>query len=299
MSQFRWSYLSPQGKQHVVGVFHGPRTGHLMIYVNAKIVQVDFKVFKDTSYSFFIDEELCEIVLTKKDGRFHYDFKINKEVDTPLNRHRRQFDKVNRNRIIGLFAGLAVFITMAILFGNYQKEKRAQEEAAKVEEIILNKSTILFGEIYSVVILGDKANVTYSFLFEGNEYLRRNEFDLGDYQDYSNGIPLRKGDEFKIKYFPRNGNSFIQLDQITERQMNNFVLRAAEKEKWFHEELSDSEILCRVNCAYQLKGMDGLADFYFQDKSETENPTHNEITYKRLVRDLPFQQAFIENCTPK
>jgi hypothetical protein len=66
MAQHKWSFISHSGKQYLVGVFHGAKTGHLLIYINSKIVQIDFKVYEDALYSFFIDEELCEVSVKRK-----------------------------------------------------------------------------------------------------------------------------------------------------------------------------------------------------------------------------------------
>jgi len=44
-----------------------------------------------------------------------------------------------------------------------------------------------------------------------------------------------------------------------------------------------------------MNGIAALADFYFQDKSEDENPAHNENTYKRLIRSVKFKQD-AEKC---
>jgi hypothetical protein len=55
-------------------------------------------------------------------------------------------------------------------------------------------------------------------------------------------------------------------------------------------------VACMVDLAFELKGVKGFADFYFQNTSPTENPNNNLLTYKRLVRDLPFQKKFKERC---
>ena len=58
-----------------------------------KILIIDFKVRETKSYSFFIDEELCEINITRTNDKFIYTFEINKTVQTPLNAKRKKREK--------------------------------------------------------------------------------------------------------------------------------------------------------------------------------------------------------------
>ena len=117
LNHHNWIFLDEQGGRHKVGIYHGPGTGNLMIYCNAKIVLIDFLVKKPKTYSFFINEEFCEIVLhEEEDKRFTYEFKINKKVDTPLNkmRHARELKYMTYTIILLalflLFLGIIVFL---------------------------------------------------------------------------------------------------------------------------------------------------------------------------------------------
>ena len=47
---------------------------------------LDFRVLKSKEYSFFIDDELCELTIEKKGDHFFYSFEFNRKADTPLNR---------------------------------------------------------------------------------------------------------------------------------------------------------------------------------------------------------------------
>ena len=51
-----------------------------------------------------------------------------------------------------------------------------------------------------------------------------------------------------------------------------------------------------VEVAFKLKGIQGIADFFFQNTPEAENPNNNSNTYKRLIRDVPFQEEMNKNC---
>ncbi len=90
MSQFTWTYIGDNGALHRVGLFHGDNTGHLMIYCNTRIVVIDFGVTTSKNYSFFINDELCDIAIEENDGKFSYGFKVDEITDTPRNRGRRK-----------------------------------------------------------------------------------------------------------------------------------------------------------------------------------------------------------------
>ena len=66
MAQIGWVYLDNYGGRHRVGLYHGDQTGHLVIHCNLRVVQIDFSVRDTKRYSFFIEDELCEIDIVKE-----------------------------------------------------------------------------------------------------------------------------------------------------------------------------------------------------------------------------------------
>ena len=74
MSECRWTYYDPSGGRQTLGLYHGDRSGHVMIYLNEKVVLVDFKVHHSKSYSFMVNENLLKLNLDKKNGKFKYKF---------------------------------------------------------------------------------------------------------------------------------------------------------------------------------------------------------------------------------
>lgn len=93
MSQLNWTVLDDFGRKYDVGLYHGDASGHLMVYCNANVMIIDFNVFKDKKYSFYLGEELCELNVNKKAGQFSYGLIKNNDVDTPLNQKRKEIDK--------------------------------------------------------------------------------------------------------------------------------------------------------------------------------------------------------------
>ena len=81
----------------------------------------------------------------------------------------------------------------------------------------------------------------------------------------------------------------------TEKQIARYTNRAVEKQARLSPKQSKEHAACLVKIGFGMNGIAALADFYFQDKSEDENPAHNENTYKRLIRSVKFKQD-AEKC---
>lgn len=113
MSQFTWTYIADNGYRHRVGLFHGDNTGHLMIYCNMRIVVIDFNVTATKNYSFFIEDELCDIAVEEQDGKFAYGFKVDEITDTPRNRGRRKMIRTeHRNTFL---VAISFFVVLSII----------------------------------------------------------------------------------------------------------------------------------------------------------------------------------------
>lgn len=115
MSQFTWTYIGDEGALHRVGLFHGDSTGHLMIYCNTRIVVIDFGVTTSKNYSFFIDDELCDIAVEEIDGKFSYGFKVDEVTDTPRNRGRRKMARAEHRQIF-VFSLIFLSLLSAVLY---------------------------------------------------------------------------------------------------------------------------------------------------------------------------------------
>lgn len=118
VGQLRWTYLGDSGQQYKVGLYHGENSGHLLLYVNSSPVLIDFSVSDSKKYSLFIGDELCDLVLEKKNGNFYYGLIPNLTVDTDLNRARKLLNKQDNIKTIFMaIALLLCIVTLNILVG--------------------------------------------------------------------------------------------------------------------------------------------------------------------------------------
>ena len=118
MSQMTWTYIADDGARHKVGLFHGDNTGHLLIYCNASIMVIDFSVTTTRNYSFFINDELCDIEVEEKEGKFSYGFKVDQITDTPRNRVRRRLlmEEVRQALVVGAIVIGVILIATWLIF---------------------------------------------------------------------------------------------------------------------------------------------------------------------------------------
>ena len=85
MSECRWTYYDPAQGNQTLGIYHGEKSGHVVIYHNEKVVIVDFMVHSSKSYSFMFNQNLLKLELKKSDSKFRYFFQRTWVEDTVPN----------------------------------------------------------------------------------------------------------------------------------------------------------------------------------------------------------------------
>lgn len=292
MNQFTWTYIDNNEERNVIGLAHSPRKGHVVVYCNKRILYVDFKVLDDKQYSFFVADELMVIDIEKQGNKFGYSCTINKEADTPLNRARRIRDRRHWRQASLLFGGMfvAIVVMVFVLFSFLKKGHTNMATA-------LSKTNTT-ETIAKVNIDEAKNTLKYFFVAKGQPYTAEDKIDEPQEMIVlEHGMPLESGDEFIIKYTTRNPDVHeIDYRQPTETQIELYHERAIKQYLAANPAASRAEATCLVQVAYEIKGIPGLADFYFQKTRTTDNPQNNELTYKRLIRDIPFQKAVDKQC---
>jgi hypothetical protein len=270
MGQFTWQYVETLPPQTVT-LYHGDTTGHVLITLNSKVLVIDFKVKETKSYSFFIDEEFCEVHIKRNENNYSYSFEINKTIQTPLNEKRKKTEKKHLWQTAGFF-GLIFFVIALIGLG--------LQWSKKTKEIHFDEETI------AVISLSKDKN-TYTYEIDGLFY----ENELVDVPKDINDFPLETKDEFVLKYSKHKPEKHqFNFDTPTKRQIERYTNRAINKHVELSSQDSKERARCLVKIGFEIKGISAFADFYFQDKSEKENLKHNENSYKRLIRSVEFKR---------
>lgn len=292
MAQTGWKFTSSEGKAYYVGLFHGEESGHLLIYCGPNIMHMDFSVLQGGTYTFLIDDDLCEVVIEPAHSGFSYQFFANREKEAERKELRQKTDSKYRRQTIYFAIGffVVIFCLSIVMVVRYGKLKEAQRKA--LSPIGFKEKTVAKVELETAY--GDTLVVRYRFLVRDKAYSNVLLLPSGKTPF---GLPIEQGDEFTVFY--AEGQPFsnsLKWSMPSEAQVARYREKITALHHTLNPELTKQRAACEVNVAFEIKGLEGLADFYYQRTPPEENPEHNDLTYKRLVRDVPFQQAAQKAC---
>ncbi len=303
MAQMNWVYIDPAGRRHQVGLYHGDKTRHLLIHCDRSIVQVDFSVKESAMYSFFIEDELCEIYLEKdKYGAFGYSFEINKNVDTPLNQRRRSILRGERKLFAAGLGVMALFVVALLVFNKCQKDKKRYE--AMAERSILGLLTP--EQVEQLQQQGKDTYATFYLGTEGGKNMAHYTFYTQDSQLVSgkvlppdqSGLLLPTGFQigdrhrFKAQYLPGTPDvhriKFYEPDSTT---LQKYLYIAATTEHLLHPERSEKYNHCLVQVVAEQQHWTALGHIMRQNASKKDGKA-----YLRLIRSPDVERLVKQRC---
>lgn len=311
MAQMSWVYLDNQGGQHRVGLYHGDQSGHLMIHCNLRVVQIDFSVKDTKMYSFFIEDELCEVTLERlPNGRFAYGFEVNKTVDTPRNRERKANNRRDNRQVAWFVAGFVALLAVVFFslrwYGSEQRKKRmsatslfselTEEAAQRLGQEGKNAETQLI-----VVQEGSERKVYYAFVTADSVRVS-GHFTVTDTGQVllPTGFPLTDRDAFSTRYLPSNPQVHrLDFHQPTPATIAEYFRRAVEAEQLSHPALSAGRNRCTVLLAFEKGGWQDLGHFLCQSKVPQKELRYHRDSYLRFVREPEFARAVEGACWDK
>lgn len=268
---------------------HGGGSGNLMIYYNDKIIVIDFKVFESKSYKFFVDEELCEIFVIKhkKKNNYRYEFKFDNKTKTALNVKRNE--KVKKSNLKGIAITIGVPLVIASIVFGYSYIRKAYLEYQFKYNSKTSWATIRIYQDYHV-------KKTFYFFLDANGDSVDSKRVVSAKPQTPHGLPLVDGDIFSIEYVDKhtfyNKVDYDKPHPNTARQM---MQRIAPLHIQHNQGRIQQELLCEIQTAYDLEGLDGLSKIFHQQTESSKNPKYNKESFLKLKRDSPFQKA-VEKC---
>ncbi|MBK9336494.1 MAG: hypothetical protein IPM98_07845 [Lewinellaceae bacterium] len=308
MAQVGWVYLDDFGGRHRIGLYHGDRTGHLLLHCNSRIIQVDFSVKESRTYSFFVEDELCEVsVMHEGKGVFFYDFQVNKKVDTPRNRLRKADERRTRTYMAILIVGLLAVISGLVLglrwWGQRQKEDHLAgtsltSRLTPENEKRLGADGRTAVAQFVVTYEPDQRQVFYGFITADSNRIS-GRFSVRDTGliILPNGFPLRDGDAFSVRYLPAEPNIHrVDFYEPADRTIAGYLEQARLAQLAAHPEAPPGYSLCIARIALREKGWQRLADLIFQTAPSANNPSNNRESYLRLVREPGFAETVEREC---
>ena len=297
MATFNWTYVSDNSEQYQVGLLHSERDGHVLIHVNGNITTIDFSVRESKTYSFFLGHELCHIELDQRGaaGTF-YDFKIDRQVDTPLNQARKQRERKHLRQslalLCGVLGGMLLILVVLRLLGPADPREAVMAQLAETSHRAI--------AVVQVQLGNGKPSISYQFEADGKavqvDYNYERSFEVLRGQV----LPLASGDEFFVRYLPDNPRvNQIDFGAPSRSQLERYRNRVVETHARLHPEIPAQLAACEVDAAYASQGTKGLADVLYQEETPSANPVNNKLTYGRLIRTLTYRQYIEDTCWPE
>ncbi len=314
MAQVSWLYLNDAGGRHRVGLYHGDQSGHLVIYCNLKIVQIDFNVLDSKTYTFFIENDLIEVRLWREnDGKFSYEFFENKQADTPKNQERKIEMKQNSWKI-ALFFGLGLAVVIGGFFGfrawnrklrqaefeKFQSERLDGKLTSEAQQKLLANGKTAPARVYFLKDEG-RRRAMYAFQTADNQRFQGKIIvaDTGQIM-LPTGFELADRDEFEVIYLPENPETHIvRYDLPTALQRQLYFRAAVGTEQLAHPEDGAARSTCIVFTVEKERGWQCLADFIFQKTPPEKNVKNNSDSYLRLIREVSISKKIKDVCWDK
>ena len=231
MNHYSWTYLGDNGRNYKVGLMHSPKSGHLVIYIGSKIVQIDFKVFESKDYSFFIEEELVHINLERRGNEMYFTFNIDKKVDTPRNRFRHALERKHFYHLLLFIAGMGLLVSGVVIWGRNAKKS----ETERLEEMLAHGSEETLGRVLIKRIDSNRSEISYQFVAGNQTITSHSLLQSEPLILLVNPMPLELGDEFRVRYSHRKPDvNQMLFSEPTPHQIELYKQRAAAK----HDQLN-------------------------------------------------------------
>ncbi len=291
MAQLNWTYTSDRGQRYRVGMYHGPKSGHFMVYCNSKIILIDFHVRKSQTYSFFIENELLEIKIEEDEKQgYSYDFVLNTEADTPKNQERK---KVNNKHFVWALAGLALFAILVFSGYKFMDARNDRYLEANRTTLLDERGLLTTARLSVEPVEGEEMKISYAFISNGKARQYEQNISIT-----SEGLlPVRSGDQFKLTFLPDHPEIHeLHLETPHRKTMERFSELVLNKLLALHPQLDEQQANCIIRSGLEARGTTGLADLFYQDLTKEEHPEHNYDTFQSLVESEAFRSAVVEFC---
>lgn len=217
------------------------------------MVITDFNVWDSKTYSFFVEDDLCEVTINKKkEHAYTYSCRINYEINTPLNARRRQHDR--KNWQLGILFSIGI-IAFALIAAGYFYLHPSAEKVRRERQLL----TLRVGAEQEVQLLFDTTASAWYHTY--NSWGIDQKLLLYWPVDTVTpaGWPLEAGDVFvayRSKEIP--GLFFIDLQQPSPSLTEKYRTNTAQRLKELYPLLSTAQVGCLLDVAVHNGGPRGL-----------------------------------------
>lgn len=289
MNQVKWTFVGIPGRPYNVGLYHSPSKGHLLIYCNGSVVLVRFGVKEDSMFSFFIEEELIEIHITKNEkGNFEYEFRVNKDVDTVYNQQRKKVYRENNIKLAIIIGSVFVVVASVVAAGFfYTKSYHARllaEEGTWVEAVAVINEVRMSRDYFALV-----------YNYNNRSYHSKPVYFTYPYFT-TEGFVLYHGDPFQVKIATSrpdisDRDSFL----ISKSQPQVFIQRGALGLMQYNTSFSEQGAICIAENVLDQLGAEALAVLAAIPYEEYSSNPFTKIDIENLMQHARVRNA-IQAC---
>ncbi len=277
MAQVSWNLRSNTGNFYQIGLFHGDRTRHVVLYCNNRIIQLDFKVFEEKTYSFYLDDELCEVQLQPRgDNVFSYHCLLDNVAPTALNIARDKLEKKHWRLTALLAAGfVGMIVTLAVLLST------GIIKIPLDEEVLRGRLRAGAGALAAVAISEDEEGMlTYDFITQGGEIFT-GTVPQEQAVDRSLILPLVRNSGFRLRYSNQDPTIFIiDWDSPAPQTRDQWIELVGQAHAERLPDVNPRQGVCQAEVAYRLLGRRGLELLY--------RPNLDTAAYERFIWSAEF-----------
>ncbi len=111
LMQAFWEYTNKHQYTYLVGLYHGDKSNHVIIYCDNSIIKIDFNIVHTISYNFMLDDELFSLKIDIQNEIPNYILTIT-DHNKIIPQISQKTKKLNRKHLILI----TLIVTFALLF---------------------------------------------------------------------------------------------------------------------------------------------------------------------------------------
>ncbi|MFK8057084.1 MAG: hypothetical protein AB8F78_13255 [Saprospiraceae bacterium] len=196
MNQYQWTFLDNKQQRHTLGIAHSASTGHLVVHCDHRVVLIDFGVLEERTFTFFVEDELCKLTLVgSKEEGFTYNFNIDTEIDTEVNRVRNEKKRTERFKSgtrLAIVFGAVLAMVLGVAYWGYSSKMERLPFSLRSEGVQTTGEFLSDGKLEFIA---------------GNEIIRGRP--LGNDLARLNRISFNKGEQLSILFDESSEGNFI------------------------------------------------------------------------------------------
>lgn len=305
MQKREWAYYG-RIKQHLVELIHLPDANRAVVKLNGNVLfNETITIGEKQTFSFFIDEEFCEIKLNPTPNNLYaYEFIAHQYSTTQYGKRQKWRDYLQK---IGVGGGVAVFLCLFLfLIYRFASQKQANNDIqyggiSTTAQIIRIEAQVRNSPADSLPLV--RTRIYYHYNYQKRPYTAETTLWLVHKNDtlYTPiGLPLQKENEFEVLFSTQKPEqNQLRLDHPSDAQIGKYWLDVREKctKNPNIAPILNKNVYCDCLIAELINRYDinALAQFYHQFTPPTPRLQYNSITYQQFMNQRDIR-IISDNC---